>query len=101
MGLLHNGAPLTHTMRQEKLQTMFETGHISNVLQGHLASPVALGDHLTERKFSDSWRVMLALDFGGLYCVYQTDRVYPQHPTLTKYMYPFTPIELHKGYLTG
>jgi len=100
--LIINGAPLSHTMRQQKIQTMFETGHISNVLQGHLAAPVALGDHLTERKFADSWKVMLrALDFGGLYCVYQTVRVFPRHPTLTKYMYPFTPIELHKGYLIG
>ena len=100
--LIINGAPATHTMRQEKIQTMFETGSISNVLLGHLAAPVALGDHLTERKFTDAWKVMLrALDFGGLYCVYVTRKVYPDYPTMTKWMYPFTPIELHKGYLIG
>ncbi|MBE6379896.1 MAG: hypothetical protein E7047_03095 [Lentisphaerae bacterium] len=100
--LIINGAPATHTMRQEKLQSMFETGSISNVLLGHLGTPVALGDHLTERKFTDAWKVMLrALDFGGLYCVYVTRKVYPEYPTMTKWMYPFTPIELHKGYLIG
>lgn len=100
--LIINGAPMTPTLRKEKIQTMFETGQISNVLRGHLATPVALGDHLTERKFTDSWKVMLrALDFGGLYCIYQTVRVYPSYPAMTKWMYPFTPVELHKAYLIG
>ena len=45
--------------------------------------------------------MLRALDFGGLYCVYVTRKVYPEYPTMTKWMYPFTPVELHKGYLIG
>ncbi|MBE6379895.1 MAG: hypothetical protein E7047_03090 [Lentisphaerae bacterium] len=101
--LIINGAPTTHTMRQQKIQTMFETGQISSLNKGHLACPVALGDHLTEKSFPDAWRVMLrALDFGSLYCWYYTIKVYPrEHEAMSKYMYPFTPIELHKGYIIG
>jgi hypothetical protein len=64
---------------------------------------VALGDHLTERQFSDAWRVMLrALDFGSLYCWYYTAKVFPrEHEAMSKYMYPLTPVELHKGYIIG
>ncbi|MBE6370345.1 MAG: hypothetical protein E7056_09355 [Lentisphaerae bacterium] len=103
MELIINGAPTTHTMRQKKIQTMFETGQIASLNKGHLASPVALGDHLTEKMFSDAWRVMLrALDFGSLYCYYYTAKVYPRnHEAMSKYMYPFTPVELHKGYIIG
>ena len=101
--LIINGAPLTQTVRKMQIQTMFETGNISSLNGSHLASPVALGDHLTEKNFADAWKVMLrALDFGSLYCAYYTYKIYPRdHQTLSCWMYPFTPIELHSGYVIG
>ncbi len=101
--LIINGAPLTQKLRAMKIQTLFESGNISSLTQGHLASPVALGDHLTENDFSDAWKIMLrALDYGSLYCAYYTRKIYPRdHKAMTCWMYPFTPIELHKGYVIG
>ena len=47
----------------------------------------------------DSYRWMLrALDWGGLYYWYSQ---IPTRPAFTTYMFPFTPIELHKGYIIG
>jgi len=49
----------------------------------------------------DAYRSMLtALDNGSLYAWYSPEIV-PTHKTLTEYMYPFTPIELHEGYIVG
>jgi hypothetical protein len=42
--------------------------------------------------------MLRALDWGGLYYWY-SGRIIPTHPTLTTYMFPITPIELHKGYI--
>jgi len=65
-----------------------------------LYSPVALGDHLTERKYLDAYRNMLAaLDHGCLYVWYP--HIFHMHKAPTAYMYPFTPIEIHSGYVIG
>ena len=100
--LIINGAALTRTMRDKKIQTMFETGQISALNGAHLTTPVALGDHLTEKNFVDAWRIMLrALDFGCIYTFYYTAKVRTDHPAMTTWMYPFTPVELHSGYVIG
>ena len=101
--LIINGAPTTHTLRTKKIQTLFETGQLSSLNKGHLACPVSLGDHLTEKSFADAWRgILSALDFGSLYCYYYTNKTHPtKHEAMSKYMYPFTPVELHKGYIIG
>ncbi|MBE6379894.1 MAG: hypothetical protein E7047_03085 [Lentisphaerae bacterium] len=101
--LIINGAPTTHTLRTQKIQTLFETGQLSSLNKGHLACPVSLGDHLTEKSFTEAWRgILSALDFGSLYCYYYTNKTHPtKHEAITKWMYPFTPVELHKGYLIG
>ena len=47
-----------------------------------LYSPIALGDHLTERSEQDAYRVMLrALDFGCVYYWYNDLTVIPTHRT--------------------
>jgi len=95
-----NGAPHTRTMARLKYQAFCETGSISNCYRMVLHSPVALGDHLTERKYEDSYRVMMqALDRGCLYAWYT--HIFHTHKAPTAYMYPFTPIELHSGYVIG
>jgi hypothetical protein len=79
-----------------------ETGSPSNCALAQLHSPIALGDHLTERSELDAYRNMLsALDFGCLYHWYDDMTVVPTYPTLTEHMYPFTPLELHEGYVIG
>ena len=62
-------------------------------------SPVALGDHISERKQIDSYHWMTdALNYGCLYNWYP-DHFLAEYETLTKYMFPSTPIELHEGYI--
>jgi hypothetical protein len=79
-----------------------ETGSISHCAATHLYTPIALGDHLTERSELDAYRVMLrALDFGCVYYWYNDLTVIPTHRHLTRYMFPITPLELHEGYLLG
>jgi hypothetical protein len=79
-----------------------ETGAISNCARAHLYSPIALGDHLTERSEEDAYGTMLAaLDYGCVYHWYNDLLVVPTHHHLTRYMYPITPLELHQGYVIG
>lgn len=100
--LVANGQPHTRTMAALKFPRFVETGSISNCRRAHLFSPIALGDHLTERSEQDAYRVMLwALDFGCLYYWYNDLLVRPTHPHLTAYMYPCTPVELHEGVILG
>jgi len=96
-----SGAPHTRTLAKMNIHAFTETGSISNCTRMLLYSPIALGDHLTERKFTDAYHVMLrALDYGNLYAWYSMT-IFPIHKTLVEHMYPFTPIELHEGYLIG
>lgn len=99
--LLANHAPVTRTMAELHYPAFTETGSIANCAKMLLYSPVALGDHLTERTQRDAYRVMLkALDYGCVYVWYST-HVPVMHPTLTEHMYPITPIEIHEGYIIG
>jgi len=100
--LVGNGAPFTRAMAALEFPCFVETGSITNCTRNHLYSPVALGDHLTERSEQDAYDTMLAaLDYGCVYHWYNDLLVVPTHPTLTRYMYPITPLELHEGYVIG
>ena len=44
--------------------------------------------------------MLSALDYSCVYYWY-TDITNIKYPTLTKYMYPITPVELHEGYIIG
>lgn len=100
--LVGNGQPHTRTMAQFKFPRFVETGSPSNCANAQLFSPIALGDHLTERSGEDAYHMMLtALDFGCLYHWYNDMTVIPAYPTLTEHMYPFTPVELHEGFVIG
>jgi hypothetical protein len=100
--LVGNGAPYTRAMAALKFPCFIETGSITNCVRGHLHSPIALGDHLTERSEADAYRVMVAaLDYGCVYHWYNDLTVVPEYHTLTRYMYPITPIELHEGCIIG
>jgi len=100
--LVANGQPHTRTMATLHFPRFVETGSISNCAHTLLYSPIALGDHLTERSEVDAYRVMLrALDFGCVYYWYNDVTVIPTHRHLTSYMFPITPLELGEGYLIG
>ncbi len=100
--LIGNGAPFTQAMVDLHFPCFVETGSITNRTRNHLYSPIALGDHLTERSELHAYRNMLAaLDYGCVYHWYNDVLVIPTHHHLTRYMYPFTPLELHKGYVIG
>ncbi len=99
--LIVNGPPQSRTVARLKIQNFVETGSISNCSRTILHSPVALGDHLTEKTEVDAYNVMRkALSHGCLYNWY-SDLVIPTHASLACYMFPFTPIELHEGWIVG
>ena len=96
-----NGQPHTRTIGRLHTQRFVETGSIANCARAVLYSPIALGDHLTERTELDAYRWMLkALDYGCLYNWY-SDNIIPTHSTPATYMFPITPMELHEGYIIG
>lgn len=100
--IANGGNPPTREMRALHFPTFNETGSISNCVASQLYSPIALGDHLTERSEEDAYHTMLkALDYGCVYYWYFDLLVIPDHHTLTQYMFPITPLELHEGYIIG
>ena len=97
--LVANGNPGLTSEYKYRFPRFVETADISNLSKAHLFTPIALGDHVTERNEVDAYRWMLnALDWGGLYYWYSQK---PTRPSFTTVMFPFTPIELHRGYLIG
>lgn len=97
-----NGQPHTRTIARLKFPRFCETGSISNCTRAQLHSPIALGDHLTERSEEDAYRNMVAaLNYGCVSHWYSDMQVIPAYETITKFMYPITPLELHEGYLIG
>jgi len=100
--LIANGQPHTRSLAGLKFPRFVETGSVSNCARAQLHSPVALGDHLTERGEEDAYRNMVAaLDYGCVSHWYGDLQVVPAYETLTKHMYPITPVELREGYLIG
>lgn len=99
--LIGNGAPQTRTFTRLHFPRFVETGSITNLVQSQLYTPIALGDHLSERNEFDAYRSMVkGLDYGAVYYWYNS-RITATHPTLTAYMYPITPLELGPGYIIG
>ncbi len=99
--LVANSNPVLHSEYKYQFPRFVETADISAVTKGHLYTPIALGDHITERNEVDSYRWMLrSLDFGGLYYWY-SGRIIPTHETLTSTMFPITIMEIHEGYIIG
>jgi hypothetical protein len=103
--LLVNGSVFTETMtnmmRKHRFTGFTETGTISNLNHTHLFTPIALGNSLTETTEASCYDNMVeGLTYGGLYYWYG-DHTSTTYPTLTKYMFPITPVELHDGYIIG
>jgi hypothetical protein len=99
--LLGNGAPMTRSFGKLHFPRFVETAAITNLAYSQLYTPIALGDHLTERNQVDCYRNMVrGLDYGAVYYWYHTE-IDVTHPTLTSFMFPITPINLGHGYLIG
>jgi hypothetical protein len=97
-----NGQPHSRTVARLKFPRFVETGSIANCTRAQLHSPIALGDHLTERCEEDACHNMVkALDYGCVSHWYSDLQVMPKYETITKFMYPITPVELHEGYIIG
>jgi len=97
--LIGNGNPRTTTMMKYHFPRFIETGSISNLVKGHLYTPIALGDHLTERNTQHCVNNMRrCLKYGSLYYFYH-DQVSVDYPSITESMFPCTPIELGEGYI--
>ena len=99
-----NSQPRLRRLMKEKLMSFTETAQIDNCARVQVYTPIQLGDHLVGKNAADPaviYRQMLeGLDFGVLYYYYHI-RYVPDHHTLTQYMFPITPVELHKGYIIG
>ena len=102
----NGGGGYTKTMTdlfvKNKFVAFMETGGISSLYNSQLFTPIGLGDHLTERTEVDCYRNQVRhLNYGSLYYYYHQQVEPFTHPTLAKYMYPITPVELHQGYIIG
>ena len=99
--VIANGGPMMTSEYAYHFPRAAETAGIGNLSWMHFFTPIALGDHTTEHNEADCYKHMLkALDWGGIYYWYSSHNR-PTRPTLTSHMFPFTPIELHGGYVIG
>lgn len=106
MLIANGGGGFTQTMSELFKKNGFvafeETGSISNLYITHLFTPIGLGDHITERNETDCYHSILKhLDYGSVYYYYHEQVAPFTHETISKYMFPITPVELHEGYIIG
>lgn len=98
--LIGNSCPISETMTGLRFPRFVETAAEWYPARTHLFTPIALGDHLTVRTFEDLLAdIRLKLMWGSLYYYYS--RPAQPHATITQRMFPFTPVELHRGWLLG
>jgi hypothetical protein len=99
-----NSQPRLRRLMKEKLMSFTETAQIDNCARVQVYTPIQLGNHLVGKNAADPaviyHQMLEGLDFGVLYYYYHI-RYVPDHHTLTQYMFPITPLELHKGYIIG
>ena len=101
--LIGNGQPVTETMTKLHFPRFVEAWHPSHLRYAHLYCPVGLSSPDRVRAEEDIVpSVRGHLQNGGLwyyYCGWNVVKL--THPTVTARMYPFTPVELHAGYVIG
>lgn len=98
--LVGNFSPETRSELQYHYPRFEETYQTRWVALSHLYTPLRLGDMLTyaNTPLDMAKDIRNALFEGALYYHYLGDT---GCPTITSKMYPFTPIELHSGWLMG
>jgi len=98
--LIGNSAPRSETLMRTGFPRFVETASTWFPARTHLYTPLSLGDHHSIEGFDsllDDIRTKLM--WGTLYYYYRVP-AHP-HPTITQHMFPFTPVELHRGWLLG
>lgn len=98
--LVANFSPETRSELKYHFPRFEETYYASWIFLSHLYSPIQLGDMLIYSNTpSDCMEdIRNAIRKGALYYHYVSST---PSPTITAKMYPFTPVELHAGYLVG
>ena len=101
--LIGNGQPMTETMTGLHFPRFVEAWHPSNLRKAHLYCSVGLSS--PDRVDSETAivpSIRTHLENGGLWYYYCTwGKMNLTRPTVVERMFPFTPIELHEGYLIG
>ncbi len=95
-----NFAPETRSERRFKFPRFEETYNSNWVFLSHLYTPIQLGDMLTYGNTPTDGMADIrnALKHGALYYHYSNTTM---APTISRQMFPFTPVEIHSGYLIG
>ena len=98
--LVGNFSPETRSERQFRFPRFEETYSHRWIALSHLYTPIQLGDMLTYRNTPVDMAAdqRMALMRGALYYHYLG---HTRCSSLSSKMFPFTPIELHQGYLVG
>ncbi|MBU0606618.1 MAG: hypothetical protein KKI08_01975 [Armatimonadetes bacterium] len=98
--LIANSAPTSETLTKLHFPRFVETASGWFPARAHLYTPLSLGDHLTVKDFPGLLKdIREKLMWGSLYYYYTTPK--QPYPTITQHMFPFTPVELHHGWLLG
>ncbi len=98
--LIGNSAPRTRTMQDLHFPRFVETAAEWYPARSHLYTPISLGDHKTVKDFATLLEdIRRKLMWGTLYYYYS--RPAQPYPTITQQMFPFTPVELHRGWVLG
>jgi len=96
--LIANTAPETQTMAALHFPRFEESFDWSWAYQTHLYTPVSLGDIWAFAYDECMEDIRERLRRGTLYYYYHLST---PHPTVTSRMFPFTPIEIHSGWMLG
>ena len=101
--LIGNSQPETATMTQVHFPRFVEAWHPSRLVDAHLYCPLGLGSpDRVQSEDQVAANIRDNLMWGGLWYWYVGWwNVQLTHPHITAHMFPFTPIELHAGYLIG
>jgi len=98
--IIGNSCPRTRTMQDLHFPRFVETAAEWYPARSHLYTPISLGDHKTVSDFESLLAdVRKKLMWGSIYYYYS--RPQQPYPTITRRMFPFTPVELHRGWLLG
>lgn len=101
--LVGNGQPQTETMTRLQFPRFVEAWNAGSLRNAHLYCPLGLSSPDKVKREADLVPSICShLENGGLwyyYCAF--DAVKLTHPEATAHLFPFTPIELHAGYLIG
>ena len=99
-GFIANFSPETRSERKFKFPRFEETYNSWWIFLSHLYTPIQLGDMLTYSVTPEDCMAGIrnAMKNGALYYHYNNQAACP---TITTKMYPFTPVEIHSGWLLG